>query len=84
MARYGIEEAISVLGERGAVSPVAQEELHVECLLSVFDDAPGLAVGHAHALGGRVEGAHLAHAQAELGDARSEGGLVLGRGGSPR
>ena len=55
------------------------EQLHAERRLGLLDDAPCLAVGHLHVLGGRVQRTELAHAQAQVGDAAPELRVAVGR-----
>ena len=58
-------------------TPYFFEQLDAERRLGLLDDGPCLAVSHLHALGGCVQGALLAHAEAEVGDAAAELGVAV-------
>ena len=55
--KIGVEQLVAFGGQRRAMGAVAVEQLDAERRLSLLDDAPCLAVGHLHALGGGVQGA---------------------------
>ena len=76
----GVEDATALLGELASVGTVSVQQLDVEGGFGVLDDAPCLAVGHAHVLRGGVERAVGAHSQAEVGNAAAEDGGALGKG----
>lgn len=58
------------------MSAVAVEHLDAEGLLGLLDDAPCLAVGHMHTLGGCIQGALLLDTAAKIGYAFAKDGLA--------
>lgn len=74
----GVEELVSSLGELASVGAVSVEQLDAQLHFRVLDDAPSLAVSHAHALRCCVKRAVFAHAEAKVGDAPAEHGTLFG------